>query len=318
MEKLHNLINSKKIVGILIVFILLQGCKTEKKNSIKEIKKEDVIEITTNVMDFQSVDTISSGWTTFKYINNSNEPHFFLLEKYPANKSIDDGRIEVFPVFQNGMDLINEGKLEEALKEFGNLPEWYSEIIFSGGSGLVSPKESAITTLKMQPGYYVMECYVKMDNGKFHSVMGMSKSIVVTNTKSGNSEPSENFSISISSSNGITYDETKLPLKGAQSFSVNFVDQIVHENFVGHDINLVKYEDGINLRVLEKWMNWADSAGLISPAPEGITFLGGVNDMPAGSIGYFLVNLEPGNYALISEVPNTISKNMLKTFKITE
>jgi len=318
MEKLHNLINSKKIVGILLVFILLQGCKTEKKNSIKEIKKEDVIEITTNVMDFQSVDTISSGWTTFKYINNSNEPHFFLLEKYPANKSIDDGRIEVFPVFQNGMDLINEGKLEEALKEFGNLPEWYSEIIFSGGSGLVSPKESAITTLKMQPGYYVMECYVKMDNGKFHSVMGMSKSIVVTNTKSGNSEPSENFSISISSSNGITYDETKLPLKGARSFSVNFVDQIVHENFVGHDINLVKYEDGIDLRVLEKWMNWADSKGLISPAPEGITFLGGVNDMPAGSIGYFQVNLEPGNYALISEVPNTISKNMLKTFKITE
>src|SRR5680860_654152 len=318
MEKLHNLINSKKIVGILLVFILLQGCKTEKKNSIKEIKKEDVIEITTNVMDFQSVDTISSGWTTFKYINNSNEPHFFLLEKYPANKSIDDGRIEVFPVFQNGMDLINEGKLEEALKEFGNLPEWYSEIIFSGGSGLVSPKESAITTLKMQPGYYVMECYVKMDNGKFHSVMGMSKSIVVTNTKSVNSEPSENFSISISSSNGITYDETKLPLKGARSFSVNFVDQIVHENFVGHDINLVKYEDGIDLRVLEKWMNWADSKGLISPAPEGITFLGGVNDMPAGSIGYFQVNLEPGNYALISEVPNTISKNMLKTFKITE
>src|SRR5680860_1002883 len=67
-----------------------------------------------------------------------------------------------------------------------------------------------------------------------------------------------------------------------------------------------------------KWMNWADSKGLISPAPEGITFLGGVNDMPAGSIGYFQVNLEPGNYALISEVPNTISKNMLKTFKITE
>src|SRR5680860_1002882 len=110
MEKLHNLINSKKIVGILLVFILLQGCKTEKKNSIKEIKKEDVIEITTNVMDFQSVDTISSGWTTFKYINNSNEPHFFLLEKYPANKSIDDGRIEVFPVFQNEMDELGRFK----------------------------------------------------------------------------------------------------------------------------------------------------------------------------------------------------------------
>ena len=100
MKKLNQLNCSKKIVGILLVFIILQACKTEKKNSIEENEKEDIIEITTNLMDFQCIDTISSGWTTFKYINNSNEPHFFLLEKYPANKSINDGRLEVFPVFQ--------------------------------------------------------------------------------------------------------------------------------------------------------------------------------------------------------------------------
>ena len=317
MEKSHFLISTKKIVGIVLIFVIFQGCRTEKKESIVETEKE-VIEITTNVMDFQSIDTIPSGWTTFKYINKSNEPHFFLLEKYPPNKSINDGRIEVFPVFQNGMDLINQGKTEEALKEFGNLPEWYSEIIFSGGSGLVSPKQIGLTTLKMQPGYYVMECYVKMENGKFHSVMGMSKPIIVTNIESGNKEPSQEFSISISSSQGITYDETKLPLKGARSFSVNFIDQITHENFVGHDINLVKYDESVDLKVLENWMNWADPKGLISPAPAGIIFMGGVNDLPAGSTGYFQVNLEPGNYALISEVPNTISKNMLKPFKISE
>ena len=318
MKKSHHLISFKTIVGLALLFFIFQACKTEKKDVIKETDKEEVVEIITNAMDFQSIDTISSGWNTFKYINKSEETHFFLLEKYPINKSINDGRVEVFPVFQSGMDLINEGKPEEALEEFGNLPEWYSEIIFSGGSGLVSPGETGFTTLNMKPGYYVMECYVKMENGKFHSVMGMSKPIVVTNSNSGNSEPGENFSISISSAQGITYDATKLPLKGARSFEVIFIDQITHENFVGHDINLVRYDDSVDLKVLESWMNWADPKGLIAPAPQGITFLGGVNDMPAGSTAYFQANLKPGNYALISEVPNTISKNMLKTFKITE
>ena len=65
-------------------------------------------------------------------------------------------------------------------------------------------------------------------------------------------------------------------------------------------------------------MNWADPKGLITPSPEGFTFLGGVNDMPAGNTGYFEVNLKPGNYAFISEVPNALSKNMLKTFVVTE
>ena len=56
----------------------------------------------------------------------------------------------------------------------------------------------------------------------------------------------------------------------------------------------------------------------IEPAPEGIVFLGGVNDMPAESTGYFTAVLTPGKYALISEVPNTLSKNMLKTFVISD
>ena len=74
----------------------------------------------------------------------------------------------------------------------------------------------------------------------------------------------------------------------------------------------------MNLKEIEKWMNWADPKGLITPAPEGIIFLGGVNDMPTGSTGYFNVTLEPGDYAIISEVPNALSKKMLKTFVVSE
>ena len=87
---------------------------------------------------------------------------------------------------------------------------------------------------------------------------------------------------------------------------------------MGHDINLVKVAEGADLTVLEQWMDWSQPKGLISPAPEGFDFLGGINDMPGGSTGYFKADLSPGNYVLVSEVPNTSQKNMMVSFTVTE
>jgi hypothetical protein len=146
--------------------------------------------------------------------------------------------------------------------------------------------------------------------------MGMVKELIVKEKNSNNTPPKPTVNVSISSENGILNKEV-LSI-GKQVFAVKFEDQTVHENFVGHDVNLVKLNDNADIDALEKWMNWADPKGLITPSPEGVTFLGGVNDMPSGGIGYFSINLDPGNYALISEVPNTSEKNMLKLFEVLD
>ena len=309
--------NCYLLIGLC--FTLITSCMSDKKSGQKpSVKKEkdNTITIVTENMDFQIVDTISAGWHTFKYINRSKETHFFLLDKYPEGITIENTEKEVGPVFQKGMDLINEGKGEAAFAEFGKLPEWFSEIVFSGGSGLISPGLTSETTVYLEPGYYIIECYVKMESGIFHSSMGMVKELIVSaDGVNVNTEPvNQNVDISLSSTDGIQFSDT---LKsGINVIAVHFKDQIVHENFVGHDINLARLEENANLKDLEKWMNWADPEGLISPSPEGIKFLGGVNDMPSGSVGYFNVQLEAGNYVLISEVPNASKKNMLKTFTI--
>lgn len=304
-----------QLMIISISLLFLQSCGSDKKEQVED-REDNTIEIITEVMDFQTLDTIPSGWNTFHYVNKSSETHFFLFDKYPEGKTLEDTEKEVVHVFQNGMDLINEGKSEEGFAEFNKLPAWFFEVVFSGGSGLVSPKNSSLTTIRLEPGYYIIECYVKMANGIFHSTMGMTKPIFVTTEDSGNKPPEATVNITISSTEGIEFD--KPITKGVQTFAVYFKDQIVHENFVGHDINLVKLNENANLDALESWMNWADPKGLITPSPEGFTFLGGVNDMPTGNSGYFTVNLEPGNYAFISEVPNALSKNLLKTFVVSE
>jgi hypothetical protein len=307
------------VIFVSFVFLVTMSCKsdnTKDSNKIEKPIKDNVIEIITENMDFQMPDTITSGWNTFRYKNQSPQTHFFLVDKYPEGKTSEDAEKLVAPVFDSAMKLINEGKIEEGYAEFANLPEWFSEVKFIGGSGLLSPGQVGETTLNLNPGKYIIECYVKMSNGIFHTSMGMTKDIVVSEKNSENKALEADIKVSISSTDGIVFNDSIN--KGKHTFSVYYKDQIVHENFVGHDVNLVKLDNNVDLKVLENWMNWADPKGLIEPAPSGFTFLGGVNDMPEGYIGYFTVMLEPGNYALISEVPNTTSKNMLKTFVITD
>lgn len=301
------------LFGFILAFV---SCNSEKKNVEKPaVKKSDkhIVEIITNHMDFQMPDSIYSGWTTFKYVNNSTESHFFLLDKYPLGKSIVDTEREIGPVFQKGMDLINEGKSEEGFKAFNDLPEWFYQVAFVGGSGLISPGNTSLTSVKLEPGYYIVECYVKMPNGRFHSTMGMAKELIVVSEESGMSAPTASQAITVSS-NGIDFKDSIS--SGNQVFSVHFKDQMVYENFVGHDINLVRLGDVFEISELEAWMNWADPKGLVTPAPVGFTFLGGVNDMPEGSLGFFEVDMQPGKYVLISEVPNSISKNLYKPFVV--
>ncbi len=311
-----------RFLALNALVLIFLACKSDKKEApdldvkLNEASLSKVIEVVTNAMEFQLRDSIKSGWNTFKYINNSPEAHFILFDKYPEGKSIEDAHNEVMPAFDKGMELIIEGKMDAAMDAFGKLPEWFGDIVFSGGSGLISPNQSNLFTIKLDPGYYILECYVKMADGKFHSSMGMTKELIVLNEDSGNKPPSKSVKITLSSTEGMVVEgEFK---KGKNIVGINNKDQIVYENFVGHDVNLVKLDAGADMEALEAWMNWASPTGLMTPFPDGVTFLGGVNDAPAGSIQYFEVDLDEGDYVLISEIPNASDKGMLKTFKITD
>jgi hypothetical protein len=306
-------------IGISPIFFLTFSCKsenTEMESTTESVEKSNVIEILTENMDFQAPDTIPSGWMTWRYTNKSTQPHFILIDDYIDGITVKEFKEELLPPYGEGISKLYEGKNDEAFAAFGKIPEWSSGTIWPGGVGLVSPGHTAETTLKLEPGYYIIECYVKMSDGMFHTNMGMFKELIVSEEKSDLIEPTADVAVDISSENGIVFNP---PSKaGTYVFSVNYIDQIKHENFQGHDINLVRIDENADVTNIESWMNWLDLQGLIDPVPQGFTFLGGVNDMPAGNKGYFKATLEPGNYALISEVPNASSKNMLKAFVVSE
>ncbi|UJH90371.1 hypothetical protein LZ575_16220 [Antarcticibacterium sp. 1MA-6-2] len=63
-------------------------------------EKVPVVEIVSTGMNFELPNEIPSGWTTFKYKNLSPDVHFFVLEKMPAGRTIEDTRAEIILVLQ--------------------------------------------------------------------------------------------------------------------------------------------------------------------------------------------------------------------------
>lgn len=325
-------------VNFLLAFLfvgLLLSCKEQKKNSISQNSSQNLeisndeaysafpdegnlVKVTTTEMDFQAPEEISSGWTTFRYHNKSPMTHFFILTKMPVidgeQKTLEDGKREISPIFRDAMDLIMEGKREEGFAQFAKMPEWASKVVYTGGVGFLSPGETGQTDLFLEPGEYFLECYVKT-GGVFHGDLGMYKEITVTEEKSSANPPMPTLEMDISSEAGFEMDEQIDP--GMHVLAVNFKDQIPHEHGLGHDVHLVKLDEKSDLKELETWVNWAEPTGLETPAPSG-TFLGGVEDMPAGNTAYMTVNITPGKYVWIAEVPNSSSKNMLKTFTVAK
>ena len=93
------------------------------------------------------------------------------------------------------------------MKEFEKIPEWFSKVELAGGVGLTSKKTTSISTIFLEPGTYVMECYVRMPNGMPHTFMGMVKELKVSEETNGNKAPKADYNINIASEKGITFIE---------------------------------------------------------------------------------------------------------------
>ncbi len=307
----------------LVCALFISGCNSGEKNDEQEedivealVPEPTFVEYTVTGLQFDGPTTIPSGWVTIRLNNMSAMTHFAIVERLPDSISVEDQQRLVAPVFQNFMDNYN-GRELSAPDAGMELPEWFGGIEFLGGPGLVGPGNVAETTVYIEPGNYMLECYVKTD-GIFHSYNpdptqnGMVLGLTVTGENNGNDEPTPTMELSISSENGMSF--TGDPVEGINVVKVTFADQGVYENFVGHDVHLVKIEEDSDQAEVAAWMNWTTPEGLQTPAPA--TFLGGVNEMPAGGVGYMHITLKPGTYAWVAEVPDPGAKGMLKVFTV--
>lgn len=273
---------------------------------------------------------VPAGWTTIEFENPTEHAHFVYLGKLPqqaiedaAEKEMDllDFYVEtVTRPFQFFMDTLVPGKepdpadLSDVYPDL--FPPWFGDVLPSGGPGLTAGHAVSTTTVDLDPGKYIAECYVKNDDNDFHSYLGMIDLLTVTGAPSGVPEPEATLDLSLSTA-GIDVDSTVRP--GRHVVAVEFEEQTVYSNLIGHDVHLIRLDDETDLQAVNEWMNWADPNQLISDGTEPGRFLGGVQDISTGDLpetAYYHVTLKPGDYAWVAEIPDPASKNMLQAFTV--
>jgi hypothetical protein len=281
-----------------------------------------------------SVSEVPTGWTTFRFLNQSPSDHFVLLFRAPqealdaaaaAGKSLLEHWHETITVpFQDEFNPYVAGQIgyetfvNNLVGAISATAPWFFDpgAPPMGGPGLTAAGATSQTTVLLEPGTYILECYVKDGDEEFHSYNGMLQRLVVTDGPSVAREPVATASIELSSSIGIRIPDAMRP--GMQTIAIRFQDQTTYEHLQGHNAHLVRLSstEPALLDALAGWMDWRAPGSLVFRAPEGAEFLGGTMEMVAGGVAYFTTRLLPGTYAWIAEVPDPAGKNMLKTFTI--
>ena len=268
-----------------------------------------LVEVTARDYAFDGPDEVPSGWVTFRLKNEGKEHHFLLLNRLPEGQTVESYLAEIAPPFDSVWHELERGmgKAEAGALLGQLLPGWFGSIRPMGGPGLVAPGGVAETAVKLEPGNYVMECYVKTADGEFHGNLGMVRALTVTEEPSGASPPEADLEITLSNDEMAMEGDVSA---GQHTVAVHFREH--PEGGLGNDVHLVRLADDTDLDGVVSWMNWMNVSGLRAPAPA--TFEGGAQEMPVGYTSYFDVDLMPGRYAWISE--SIADKKLLKTFTI--
>jgi hypothetical protein len=260
-----------------------------------------VVEVIAEDYAFEAPDEILSGWTTFRLDNQGEETHFLYLTRLPDGHTYDDyvGEVQA-PLNEMWYELrsgaIGKAEMFERLGPI--IPGWFwTGAVPVGGPGLIEPGGVSQATVWLEPGNYVLECFMKTPEGEFHWAEGMVRPIRVLAEASDAPEPTADIELTLTL-DGIEGAGTLTP--GTHTVALRFAEQ--PEVGFGNDVHLARLEPGVSPGDLVPWMDSFNVQGLQNPAP--VTFHGGSHERPAGELIYFTVELEPGSWAWISESPD--------------
>ena len=253
----------RRALGLLILAVLAPLAELPAQKG--PVHAPEVVEFTAVDYGWKGPAEIPSGWVTFRMPNAGREHHIMFLYRLPDGATWEDW---------------------SRARETGESPAWLDDLVLVGGPGLVAPGETAQTTVDLEPGEYVLSCPLETRNGVSHVRKGMERPLTVTEEPSGASEPEADLTLTL---RGTEFGIDGTPHAGKNTIRGHFEEQPADV----HDVHLARLDDEATVDQLVPWFDGVPRA----PAPA--LFLGGVEQMPAGSTAYFTVDLEPGRYAWI-------------------
>jgi hypothetical protein len=271
------------------------------------------VAVTIRDFAFEMPDTVAAGWVTLEADNAGQQEHFVYVYRLPEGKTFAQYQEEalvpfgrVFTEYATGE--LNRAEAERAFKE--QMPGWFfTEVTPVGGVALLEPGEAARSTVRLEPGEYVAECYVKTPEGRWHTELGMMKPFTVVPGAADAPAPAADVRVRLTNY-AIEVDGEFSA--GTQVVSVEAVED--PDGFMKHDLNLFRLEDGQETAEIVEWMDWMEEGQFQAPGPGHS--LGGMEHLKAGLTGYVHLDLPAGRYAWISEEYG--DRGMVHEFTIEE
>jgi len=269
------------------------------------------VEAMDHAFDVDAPDQLPAGWTTFVLSNQmANSIHEISLVQLPEGATHEEYLTDYMSAWETVLREYQEGVVERAGingRVIEMLPDWSGDIRYTSTRGMVSPGRTAERTVYMEPGNYMMVCWLKTEDGEIHIIEGMHWEFTVMEEAANTPEPNPESQITLHENE---IEVNWEPETGTHSFAVEFgFNPEGYEN----NVHLIRMNDGTDLDEVNEWMDWYKLGGLRSPSPA--EFLGGLGFVRTVDTAYFSLDItEPGEYAWIVFISQ--GEGLFKTFTI--
>lgn len=205
--------------------------------------------------------TLPAGRTAFHLVNHGQQVHHLTLIHLLQGKTLAD--------------------VKAVLAKPGPVPAW---AVLVGGPNAVNPGGSSDAVVDLEPGRYVLGCFVPGPDGVPHMMKGMLQDLTVTAAE-GKAAPEAkpdmtmrlaNYAFTLSGR--LTAGEHRLLVRNADT--------------QWHEFALVRLDPGKTAGDLLSW------AHAMKGPPPG-AFEGGASPLAPGQQNEILLKLRPGRYALV-------------------
>lgn len=216
---------------------------------------------------YQAPDQIPSGVTTLRMVNAGAEPHHTVIARIDAGRTVD-----------------------ELLDEYRTENYWPEYVTYVGGPGEAMPGDTSSVTLQLEPGHYVLLCFIFSPDGAPHLMKGMTRMLEVV--ESGQQlavEPTPDVTVHMAD---YAFGFSGPVPSGDVTFRVENAGPQVH------DMVIIQTEPGKSVEEFLEWLESADEG----PPPGRI--VGSITGMNVGHHVSFSTHLEPGEYTVLCWVPD--------------
>lgn len=253
------------VAAVATAFVVIGCSKADKTDDTAPAPVEPaLVVVTATEYAFAAPDTIQSGPTVFRLVDHGAEAHHISMFRLDSAKTVQDMM---------------------AVPEDSN-PGW---LVAVGGPNAAMPGDSVRATMNLEPGNYVMLCFISGPDQKPHFMKGMVRPLtVVAATGPVAAEPTADVVVTL---RDYSFEFTPAITSGRHTIRVN------NAGPQGHEMLLVRLQPG---KTMQDFVNWTNA---MQGPPPGEP-LNGIAGMAPGQHAFITNNFTPGNYGLICFVPD--------------